>query len=171
MSNVNILHQLRHLFYLNRVMANRKKRPNRARFWLDKALAIEDGSDIYSWVLGADGIHKVNEDKLADARESFARCREHTRRNRNNDERYVFAFSELWLAIGDTNVGYERIRELGLLSHSASKNASAFVRQLLPLSSMDTLEEVCGAREIDEQPSFTSRPESRIGTVSTQFDF
>ncbi len=171
MSGVNILHEFRQIFYLSRAVVNRKKRPERARFWLDKALALNAGSDTYLWVLAADGLHKVNEDRLDDAKKAFSRCLELSTRVRDKDEQFVFAYSELWLAIGDNKVGYEQIKELGLAAQCASNGASSFLRRVLPLTSMERLEEICGHRRNEVLPSVDAERDGPVATVDINFDF
>ncbi|MGQ7828638.1 hypothetical protein [Altererythrobacter sp. Z27] len=171
MSDVKILHEFRHIFYLSRALLNRKKRPVRTRFWLDKALALKTGSDLYSWVLAADGLHKVNEDRLDDARKAFSESLELSSRLRDEDEQFVYAYSELWLAIGDSKVGYERIKELGLAAQMASDGVSSFLRRLLPLASMERLEEICGHRRNETQPLVSAERDIPETTVAINFVF
>ena len=171
MSDVKILHEIRHFYYLLRALLNRKKRPERTRFWLDRALALETGSDVYSWVLAADGLQKVNEDRLGDARKAFFESLELSSRLRDEDEQFVYAYSELWLAIGDSKVGYERIKELGLAAHMASDGVSSFLRRLLPLTSMERLEELCRHRQNQIQPLVSAERDTPVTTVATNFDF
>lgn len=171
MSAVSILSEIRHLFYLSRAMTNRSKRPERTKLWLDKALANKVDSDLRSWVLAADGLHKAKEGRVDEARTAFAECLELSKHSDYADEQFVCAYCELWLAISDSQVGYERIKELGLVAQLANKRASRFVRMLLPLVSMERLEEICGDREIDDQPFFRLQENSLGSTVTSSFDF
>lgn len=143
---------------------------DRVRFWIDKALAIEVGSDLKAWALAADGLQKVKEDRLDSARKAFAESRALSQRGRNKDEQYVHAYNALWLAIGDSEVGYQRIGQLGLEAHLASSGASRFLRMLLQLPSMDRLEDVCGGREAaDRAPD--AQEDSRKMTVDVSFRY
>lgn len=171
MSVVSILSEIRHLFYLYKAMTNRSKRPERTKLWLDKALANKVDPDLRSWVLAADGIHKAKEGRVGEARIAFTECLELSTKSRHDDEEFVSAYCELWLAICDSQVGYKRIKELGLEAQLANEKASRFVRMLLPLVSMERLEEICGDREIDDQPFFRLPENSLVSTVTSNFDF
>lgn len=149
----------------------RRKNLNRIRYWLDKALEIRTEADFYALALAADGLQKVNEDELAEARFTFTKCQELVASKENDDERYVFAFCQLWLTISDHNADFNSIKRAGLEAHSARKLASRFFRILLPLSSVDRLEEVCGDRK-SPLPSLnrSAAPEGAI-TSKINFDF
>ena len=75
MRGIKFINGLRQIFCLYRVQTNRRRQNlEQTRYWLDRAIGIEGGSNFDALALAADGLQKVNENELNAARSTFTNC-------------------------------------------------------------------------------------------------